>query len=616
MSDMDAIGQDFDDMLASTSPEAVAALLDGDGSPPPSPDDYGISSFPAAATPAPPKGEEADEQTLAECALLDHSDTSNARRLIRYFPKRILIMQAAGVAGGDVLTWSGRHWDMDNGAAVQTLLAQRVGDMIQQEADCISATDWERELIEAAEAARADLDALLMVEKKELTDEQRKRIGALQEVVASGKAAQAAIGSRRASHRKFGVTSKNAARIRAMLECAAPMLRKPIEEFNASALSVATLTHTIKFHQDIDKECPDPNTIRYSARIEAVEGHREEDYITALVPVRYVKGAKAKVFTEWIEKMMPEPEARRTLQQFSGISLLGVPLQRFMFHYGEGANGKSVFLELLVRLLGKSFAVGLPTESIIGGADRNGGSASPDLIRLFGKRMVRVLELPEGKPLQSELIKKLTGGEEIPVRTLFKGYIDFMPRAKPHMSGNGLPKITDTSNGLWRRMLFLRWPVTIAEADMRDPEVMVTEMLEEAPGILNWLCEGALDFLKNGLYIAPSVANDVKAYRREMDIVMQFVEDCVEKAPGEFVQARAMYLAFKDWCAANTKSPLFETKFGREMKRHCTREETRVRRYVDVKLRDDRPRVSAADKQRPPEPPHPADVMDDDEVPA
>ena len=95
-----------------------------------------------------------------------------------------------------------------------------------------------------------------------------------------------------------------------------------------------------------------------------------------------------------------------------------------MFHYGEGANGKSVYLEMLMRLLGKSFTVGLPTESIVGKGERSAGGASPDLIRLFGKRMVRVLELPEGKPLQSELIKKLTGSEEIPVRTLFKGFVD------------------------------------------------------------------------------------------------------------------------------------------------------------------------------------------------
>lgn len=587
---------------------ALADVFDGEEARrPPSGVDSDFSPS-ASPSPVPPSRGEADDQTLAECAALDHSDTDNARRLIRYFPNQILIMQAAGVSGGDKLIWSGRHWDIDNGEAGATLLAQIVGDLIQREVDFMTATDFERKLIDAGVEAALELDAIAALDPKQLSDEQKKRAKDLREAVEAGKMARAALAGRKASRRKFGVTSKNAARIRAMLECAAPRLRKPIEEFNASALSVATLTHTLKFHQDIDYECPDPDVTRYQSRVEAVEGHRQDDYITALVPVKYDAAATCPKFVAWIEQMMPDAEARRTLQQYSGVSILGVPLQRFMFHYGEGANGKSVFLELLVRLLGKSFAVGLPTESIVGQGDRNAGGASPDLIRLFGKRMVRVLELPEGKPLQSELIKKLTGGEEIPVRTLFKGFIDFMPRAKPHMSGNGLPKITDTSNGIWRRMLFLRWPVQIAEADMRDPEEMVTEFLTESSGILNWLCQGALDFLKNGLYIAPSVSSDVKEYRREMDVVMQFFEDCVEKSEGESVQARAMYEAFKEWCVANSKTAVFETRFGRDMKRHCVRDDaSRLRRYVDVRLRDDRPRVAAADDRAP----HPAESADD-----
>lgn len=599
----------------------IADMIENDGHIPdaPFPDDADFgdvdvdSPYAPRPLPPPPLGEGPDDETLAKCSALDHSDTDNARRLIDYFPDRLLVMQAAGVSGGDRLIWSGRHWDIDNGEAGAALLAQQVGDMIQREADVMAATDYEKRMIDAGGVAEIELDGLLAIPEAKLNDENRQRIKECREVILNGKAAKRALASRKVAHRKFGVTSKNATRLRAMLECASPRLRKPIHEFNASALSVATMTHTLHFHQEVDTDCPDPDIKRWVSRIEARPGHKQSDYITALVPVAYDDKATAAIFTAWIEKMMPDAEARRTLQQYCGVSLLGVPLQRFMFHYGEGANGKSVFLELLMRMLGKSFAVGLPTESIIGAGDRNAGGASPDLIRLFGKRMVRVLELPEGKPLQSELIKKLTGGEEIPVRTLFKGFIDFMPRAKPHMSGNGLPKITDTSNGIWRRMLFLRWPVQIAEKDMRDAEAMVEEMLTESSGILNWLCDGALDFLQNGLFVAESVVRDTRDYRKEMDIVMQFVDDCVDKVEGETVQARAMFDAFKEWCGANSKTAIFETKFGRDMKRHVKRDDTkRLRVYLDVKLRDDRPRWSPAGGNSPPPP---GDHDMDDAVP-
>ncbi|WP_315772967.1 MULTISPECIES: phage/plasmid primase, P4 family [unclassified Bradyrhizobium] len=549
-------------------------------------------------TPAPPSRAEPSDKTIAECALLDESDTSNGVRLMSYFPDQLLVMKVSSVAGGDKLIWSGTHWDIDEGEAGAALIAQKVGDYIQKEAAYLVATEDEtRAMAAVTEAVLDELDALKAISAKERTSEQRRRLREVDAIAKAGHSAAAAVRRRQERRQNFGVQSKDQGRIEKMLENVSPRLRKNIEELNASALSVATRTHTLVFHQEIDPECPDPKATRYKSWIEARKGHRQEDYITALVPVNYDKKAKAPLFEAWIEQMMPDAETRRTLQQFCGCSILGIPLQFFMFHYGEGANGKSVFLEMLVRLLGKSFAVGLPTESIIGSGERAGGGASPDLIRLFGKRMVRVLELPEGKPLQSELIKKLTGGEEIPVRTLYKGYIDFMPRAKPHMSGNGLPKILDTSNGIWRRMLFVKWPIMIAEEDRRDPEVMVREFLSEAPGVFNWLCEGARDFLSGGqIYIAPKVRADVQAYRKEMDIVLQFVEDCVEKAEGETVQARDMYLAFKDWCIVNSKNVVFETRFGRDMKRHCQKDDkSRVRKYLDVKLRDDRPRPTESE---------------------
>jgi putative DNA primase/helicase len=157
-------------------------------------------------------------------------------------------------------------------------------------------------------------------------------------------------------------------------------------------------------------------------------------------------------------------------------------------------------------------------------------------------------------------------------------------------------------------MLLLKWPVQIAEKDMRDPEELVNEMLADSSGIFNWLCDGALDFLQNGLYISPGVAAATNEYRREMDIVLQFAEDCLERVVGSTVQARPMYEAFKEWCYANSKAVIFETKFGRDLKRHFDRDDTkRLRFYLNVKLREDRPRSNGSRAEPIP--------SDDDEVP-
>ena len=118
-------------------------------------------------------------------------------------------------------------------------------------------------------------------------------------------------------------------------------------------------------------------------------------------------------------------------------------MQRFVLHHGGGANGKSVFLETITRLLG-SLAVGLPVELVTGNVQKSGSQAAPDIARLFGKRMVThpgaAAVEPAGRSMWS---KKPTGGEAIPVRTLFKGFFEFQPVCKPHFSTNGQPTVDD-----------------------------------------------------------------------------------------------------------------------------------------------------------------------------
>src|SRR6185437_10431176 len=123
--------------------------------------------------------------------------------------------------------------------------------------------------------------------------------------------------------------------------------------------------------------------VRLKWTVEAEPVHRRDDLITALVPVRYDPEAQCPRWLANLERFQPNPQKRRTVQQFTGLGLLGKPIQRLMYHYGpQAANFKSTFLETVTRLLGGSFAIGLPTESLIGGAEASSGGARPDLERV------------------------------------------------------------------------------------------------------------------------------------------------------------------------------------------------------------------------------------------
>lgn len=541
-----------------------------------------------------PPNDEIDPDTFRYCAGLDQSDVDNGKRLIAYFGRDLLVRQEDDVAAGQMLAWTGTHWDLAGGEALAHLIGQRVGDLIKQEAAYIDATPVEARAIGAGDAAAKELKTL---DPDADALEVLSRVEKLNELVAAAKKARGAVTTRRTNRRKWGVSTKNAGRIAAMLKCAAPHLRRHPDAFNADALKVATLTHTLSFVPIRDDEDPEPGgarplvdreTGRVQYRLLAKRGHDRADMLTAVIPCAYDKDAACKDFEVFLDLFQPEPNKRRTVQQFSGMSLTAQPVQRVMYHTGTGGNGKSVYLEVLSRVFGDGLGVGVPAETVSGQVQNNPSAPTPDIARCYAKRFLRIAELPKDAPLKAETIKKLTGGERWPVRTMYKGYFEFKPTAKPHMSGNGEPKFDGADGGMRRRLIIVPWSVTLPDEKHRDFEEVVSEIVSGGSGILNWLIAGTLDFLNSGLVISEDVLKRTADHFNEMDPCQQFIDAHVKPDPGGAgVTARAMYEAYKAFAEANGMAKLFETKFGRTMKTKLTRDDSkRVHVYVDVALHD------------------------------
>lgn len=571
------------------------------------------SSFSSTASPVPPQGKENEEQTLAddedngddlppddevsddtfrECAALDQSDVDNGQRLIAYFGRDLLVRQEDDVAAGQMLAWTGTHWDLAGGEALAHLIGQRVGDMIKREASYIDFTPPEARAVTIGEAAARELKDLAPDAEGAIA-----RADELDELIKAMKKARASLASRKTNRRKWGVATKNAGRIAAMLKCAAPHLRRHPDAFNADPLKVATLTHTLTFVPKRDDDDPDPDgsrvlvdrdTGRVQYRLKARRGHDREDMLTAVLPFAWRPEAVAPNFNVFLDLFQPEANKRRTIQQFSGMSLTAQPVQRVMFHTGTGGNGKSVYLEVLSRVFGDGLSVGVPAETVSGQVQNNPSAPTPDIARCYAKRYLRIAELPNGVPLKAETIKKLTGGERWPVRTMYKGYFEFKPTAKPHMSGNGKPKFDGSDGGMERRLSIVEWSVTLPTEKHRDFEDVVSEIVAEGSGILNWLIAGALDFLNSGMVISEDVLKTTADHFAEMNPCQQFAGAHVRPDPGgPGVPAREMYNGYKLWCDANGKSKMYETKFGITMKKKFPRDDTgRVHVYVGVKLVD------------------------------
>ncbi|WP_244425324.1 DNA primase family protein [Bradyrhizobium sp. STM 3843] len=545
---------------------------------------------------------------LTLCAAEPQNDTGNGQRLLHHFGGDLLHIRNVGWHA-----WAGTHWEREGGNELATRFAQKTAARIALEADVMAATENEQAAIDAASQARAQMTAI--EREKGLVDCRKdQRWQTMMRVVERGAEASGALQARQIARRKYSVSSGNAAKIRGMLDQAMPHRTVTVDELDADGLSFNVLNGTVRFRctEEPDPDAHDHETKMVKRWHVELTPHDRADHITKVAPVEYVAGARCPNFEKAVTRFLPIEPVRAFVQRYHGYALTGLTGEQcFVFSYGTGANWKSTFVEIVARIMGPYCAT-IAFESLSGDQQRSGSQATPDLARLPGARLVRASEPERGVQFKEALIKSLTGSEPMLVRSLNKEFFEFRPEFKMVLSGNHKPEVSGVDHGIWRRIKFVPWPVTIADHERRPMEEVMGEIWPERSGILNWLIAGALDYLNRGLRTPAEVMDATAEYRDEMDPIGMFTDACIESvppnpdgSPASYVTARDVYDAFTAWAEANAVRAWKETMFGRAMgqKGFVKQRHASGLRYLHVRLKN----VPAAPRRRDEVPPHPGD---------
>ena len=271
--------------------------------------------------------------------------------------------------------------------------------------------------------------------------------------------------------------------------------------------------------------------------------HRREDLLTRLAPVAFDPDADCPTWRAFLERVQPDGAVRGYVQRAAGYTLTGDTREQCLFLLlGGGANGKSTFTEIVSTILG-SYYVKTRAQTLTS----HGAGVPNDVAALAGRRLVSVAELSEGQRLAEGLVKDLTGQDRLVARFLFKEFFEFVPSAKIWLYGNHVPTIQGTDNGIWRRIKLIPFAVTIPESE--QDRTLLAKLRAELPGILNWLVEGCLAWQAGGLGQPVSITEAVQQYRADMDTIAQFLAMMCLTGPEARVKARALYQAYRRWCA-------------------------------------------------------------------
>ncbi|MGB6452671.1 MAG: phage/plasmid primase, P4 family, partial [Steroidobacteraceae bacterium] len=218
----------------------------------------------------------------------------------------------------------------------------------------------------------------------------------------------------------------------------------------------------------------------------ALRAHRREDLISNLTEIVFDPNADVELWDSFLWRVTDRnDELYAYLRRFVGYLLVAdTSDQSLHFLYGLGANGKSVFCEVLQRLLG-DYAITVSPDLIM--LRRHGGIPN-DVARLRGVRAALMNETTQGAKFDEAKLKDLTGGDTLTARFLHQEFFDFRPSHRIVIRGNHKPAINGTDEGIWRRLRLVPFTVSIP-ADEQDCDLL-KKLEVELPGILHWALAG------------------------------------------------------------------------------------------------------------------------------
>jgi putative DNA primase/helicase len=310
---------------------------------------------------------------------------------------------------------------------------------------------------------------------------------------------------------------------------------------------------------------------------------RREYLITRLVPISYDPAATCPTWLAFLEQIMGGDQALITFVQKSvGYSLTGDTREQVIFLlYGSGANGKSTFLNILLKLLGE-YGRSTRTETLL--AKRYEGIPN-DIARLASARVVTAVESEGGRRLAEALVKQLTGGDAICARFLHREYFEFSATFKVWIACNHKPVIRGTDHAIWRRIRLVPFTVTIP--DQAQDKTLTDKPSAEMPGILNWALEGCRLWQQEGLMSPHAVSRATNAYREEMDALGAFLRECCVQEGGASETAAQLYGEYTEWCKQSSEKAITKTAFGLALKERglTAKVSGGARRWFGVRLR-------------------------------
>lgn len=386
--------------------------------------------------------------------------------------------------------------------------------------------------------------------------------------------------SRRA-FRVHALASERAARLEAMIYLARNELAIESTSFDSHPMLLNVLNGTVDLKNGKLRE------------------HRAEDYLTQMAPVEFSADKTCPTYEEFLTNIFEKKsELIAFIQRWLGYSLTGCVKEQFLpVLLGDGANGKSTLVEVVIKVLGNDYCGSAPPHLLM--ASRQGAHPT-EVADLLGKRFIVANETDSDRAFSETRVKELTSSQRLKARKMHENFWEFDSTHKLCLLTNHLPAVGGGDHAIWRRLKVIPFNVLFWNSD--DPEVPGKPRLEglrqdkdlaeklwaERAGILAWLIRGCLAWQAEGLAPPEFVQEASNDYRNANDTVARFLlEQCdsggTEQNAGE--TASELADAYASWCMTTGAAAIRPKEFMANLAVRYTKFTSNGTRYRGLRLK-------------------------------
>jgi len=304
-------------------------------------------------------------------------------------------------------------------------------------------------------------------------------------------------------------------------------------------------------------------TFEISPNATNLRNNNPDDFLTYQLPFNFDASADCPIFMKYLNRVLPDIQSQNLLSEFIGYVFIKhtsktLKEEKALILYGSGANGKSVFFEVISALFGNQNVSNYSLQSLTEEKGFYRAKIANKLLNYCSEISVK---------LEVSFFKSLVSGEPVEACLKYGQPFNMTDYAKFIFNCNELPRDIEHSNAFFRRFIIIPFSVTIPDNE-QDKTLSYKIIDNELSGVFNWVLNGLNRLIsQKGFSNCDAADIALSQYKKESNSVYMFIEENnYQKSSNQFKLIKELYIEYRTFCIDDGYNPFKKTNFMKQLK--------------------------------------------------